>query len=270
MSLFDDPAVTFRLVAAGAGAGIFFMTLRHLAMWRWYSPDGVYPWRLLDERPRAWRERVASRLLEHPGLTAILFMRGAAAAWTAAAALIGPSGAAPVTLLVVTSLLKQWRLRLISEEAEVMNLMILIPLLFHAWRPDDSLVAVAGLWFIGAQVSLAYLGAGLSKLSSTSWRSGVALTRIVDSSLLRNPRMARVLSERRWLGHLLCWGTIGLELLFPLALVLPPLGLAVLLAAGVVFHLSIAVAFGLGSFLWAFLATYPALVFVNRWMSVRL
>jgi vitamin K-dependent gamma-carboxylase-like protein len=269
VSALDDPARAYRIVAAIAGTGVFWITLRHLALWRWFRPDGVYPWRLPGERAATGRRQRPHLLLEHPGLTAVLFVRGAAAAWTAVAAATGAPERLPVTLLLAATLIKKWRLPLISEEAEVMNVMILFPLFFHTWAPHDDVVARAGLWFIAAQVCLAYFGAGFSKLRSASWRSGVALAQILDGSLVRNPRLGRLFNGGA-AGKLACWGTIALELAFPFAPLLPQPALFALLGAGAAFHLAIAATFGLGSFLWAFLATYPAVIFVNaeisRWL----
>ena len=50
----------------------------------------------------------------------------------------------------------------------------------------------------------------------------------------------------------------------PLAMFAPPAVLMVFLAAGLVFHVGIAAAMGLGSFLFAFVATYPALIYVSQ------
>jgi hypothetical protein len=260
----DDAAGAYRWMAVLTGSGIFWSACRLVALWRWYGPGGFYPWKFPDERPQTRAGRLAALVLEHPGLTILLGIRGLSGAWTSVAALLGYPTLVPVTLLLVTTLVKKWRLRWISEEAEVMNTIILFPLAFHVWRPDDMFVAHAGLWFISGQVCLAYFGAGWSKLRAAAWTMGVALTRILDGSALRSPALAAALARRPGLGRLLCRATIALELLLPLGPLLPRPALLILLGAGGVFHVSIAVLLGLGSFMWAFLATYPALLFTNR------
>lgn len=259
-----EAAHAYQWIAVLAGIGIFWSGCRHVALWRWYRPNGLYPWRFPDDRPQTPAGRLAAAVLEHPGLTLILGARGLAGAWTGVAALLELPMLVPVTLLLATTLIRKWRLRWMSEEAEVMNMIILVPLTFHVWRPGDEFVAVAGLWFISAQVCLAYFGAGWSKLRSETWTTGVALTRILAGSMLRSPALARALAARPGLERRLCRGTIALELLLAVAPIGPPPALRILLAAGGAFHATIAVVLGLGSFMWAFLATYPALLFTNR------
>ena len=57
------------------------------------------------------------------------------------------------------------------------------------------------------------------------------------------------------------WFVIAFEVTFPLALVLGPTGVAVYAAVGALFHVSNAVLMGLNTFVWAFVATYPAVLF---------
>jgi hypothetical protein len=269
VNLPGSPDSAYRIIGILAGAGIFWSTLRHIVT-RHYGPDAIYPWRLGDQRPTGWWERVAARLLEYPGLSLILLLRSLAGLWTSASSLIDTPAAPAVTLLLLTSLIKAWRLRLINEDAEVMNLTVLFPLAFHTWQRNDSILAAAGLWFICVQLCIAYLSSGLSKLNSSAWKKGVALTHIYDGSLLRNPAMARSLNDRPRLAQLLCWSTMALEILFPIALFAPPPFMLMFLAAGAVFHLGVAITFGLGSFMWAFLAAYPAVAFVNGSISAAL
>ena len=69
--------------------------------------------------------------------------------------------------------------------------------------------------------------------------------------------------RRRGVGVALCWSVIVMETLFPLCLVVPqPWGWP-FLGWGVAFHLLCAVIMGLNSFFWAFVATYPALLYAS-------
>ena len=54
------------------------------------------------------------------------------------------------------------------------------------------------------------------------------------------------------------WAVIVFELLFPLALVAPNSLMFSLFAIGAIFHLGNALVMGLNTFLWTFLAAYPA------------
>jgi hypothetical protein len=263
---FDDARSALRLTAALASAGIVLVSIRHVSLWRWYTPNGVYPWRFPDERPSSRGARIAAVILEHPGLTLLLALRGGSAIWTiVAASAAGPLGM-PVTILLITTLVKKWRLRLMGDEAEVMSSVVLFALAFHAWRPHDQVVAEIVAWFIAAQLCLAYFGAGLAKLDSPAWRRGDALARLFAGSALRNPALADWLLRHPVAGRLASHAAIGLQLGFWIGLLVPP-ALPVFLAAGFLFHLGIGLALGLWSFLWAFVAAYPAAVFVASRVS---
>jgi hypothetical protein len=76
----------------------------------------------------------------------------------------------------------------------------------------------------------------------------------------------RFVNGRPWLCVALAWAVIFSECLFPLSLAVPmPVALA-LLAGGVAFHVTSGVVMGLNTFIWSFLATYPAIL----WCHARL
>jgi hypothetical protein len=123
----------------------------------------------------------------------------------------------------------------------------------------DRLAAVAGLWFIALQAVLAYAVAGVSKLLSPRWRSGNALKSILATQSYGNPTLLRATEMFPALARLLSWAVIVWECLFPLVLLAPAHARAVLLGAGILFHLSMAAVMGLHLFIWGFGAAYPAL-----------
>ncbi|WP_412079587.1 hypothetical protein ACLF6K_39310 (plasmid) [Streptomyces xanthophaeus] len=131
----------------------------------------------------------------------------------------------------------------------------------------DPRIAQAGLYFIGAQACLAYSAAGIAKLISPEWRSGVAIRGILSTRTYGLERAARMVQRHPVLALGLASTTIAFECAFLFAPVLPSAALLFLLVVAAAFHASTAVAMGLNGFLWAFVATYPAIVFLNE--SVR-
>lgn len=119
-----------------------------------------------------------------------------------------------------------------------------------------------GLGWIAAQSVLSYFLAGLAKLKNVGWRNGAAL-----QNLLRSDGPYVLLSGVRGLANakpfcvLLGWGVVAFELFFPVVLILPTEGKWVLLGLGLAFHLANAVVLGLNRFVWAWTATYPALLY---------
>lgn len=118
-------------------------------------------------------------------------------------------------------------------------------------------VRVLFLAFIAAQLSLSYFVAGIAKACGSSWRTGVALERILACQHYGFRPIARYLTASRWAGVIGCWLIITFEISFPLVFVLPKPAPYVLLAIGLAFHFGIAVAMGLNDFLPAFAAAYP-------------
>jgi hypothetical protein len=78
-----------------------------------------------------------------------------------------------------------------------------------------------------------------------------------------SPLAARLVKGRCRVCAALAWSIILAECLFPLALLTPfPITL-VLLAAGAAFHIASGVFMGLNTFIWSFLATYPAVLWCH-------
>jgi hypothetical protein len=117
------------------------------------------------------------------------------------------------------------------------------------------------LWFLAAEVALAYFTAGTAKIISRTWRSGDALPGIFATTVYGDEWVGRLLAGKQRLGLVLGWSVITLECTFPLALLgIMPLTY-VLLSLGAGFHVGAAVFMRLNTFLWAFLATYPAVLY---------
>ncbi len=116
------------------------------------------------------------------------------------------------------------------------------------------------LYFLCAELAMAYFAAGYHKLRSGKWRNGEALSCILSTRLFGYRRLANWLASVPWLSAVLCWTVIAWELSFPFVLILPSLIKIPMLAFGVLLHISIAMTMGLNKFLWAFCSLYPAVL----------
>lgn len=121
-----------------------------------------------------------------------------------------------------------------------------------------------GLGWIAAQSVLSYFLAGVGKLRNSAWRDGAALQRLFASngSYVLWPGIRR-LAGAKCLCALLGWGIVLFELTFPAVLLVPLEGRYVFLGLALAFHVANAVVLGLNRFLWAWAATYPALLFFH-------
>jgi hypothetical protein len=138
---------------------------------------------------------------------------------------------------------------------------IAVSLFLASIVPGDAGWTLA-LWFIGAQSCLSYVAAGIAKLASAEWRSGQAIAGIMRTEMYGNAWLHRLATSRPGLGRALAWAVMLFESLFPVALVGPIELTAALLGAGLTFHLANAGFMGLNLFFFAFVAAYPAVLFL--------
>jgi hypothetical protein len=125
----------------------------------------------------------------------------------------------------------------------------------------------AFLWFVAGQACLSYMTAGLAKLGSAGWRDGSHLISIFNTQIYGFPQLATYLSTRPALATLLARFVIFAASCFPLVLLAPrPLAILFLLF-GIMFHATAAVFMGLNTFLWSFLAAYPAIMYCSRFID---
>ncbi len=122
------------------------------------------------------------------------------------------------------------------------------------------------LLFLAAQASLAYATSGGLKLFHRDWWNGSSILYVLSAHDCGVPTLYRLFTRQRSLasiaGVLLVLG----ECLLSLAPLLPLPICALLLAGGVLLHLTLARIFGLNIFVWAFPASYPAAYFISLWL----
>lgn len=183
----------------------------------------------------------------------------------------GESYAAWVVLagLLLTQLFFNRRFRVILANSDYLNLCCLAALAIAAWPGASPTLRLAAAGFMAFQACLGYVASGVDKLTGGNWRDGARLIDIFRNSSHRVPRIGRWLAEHRSAAAALSWGVIGLEVLFPLCLVLPAAGFWSFIVAGALFHASIAGLMALPGFFWAFAATYPAMYVVHEWLAAR-
>lgn len=260
---FRDPNRVFNASAALLGVGQLITTLEFVSARRELDGSGVYPWPVMrltaPPRPAALR-RARDALFGRRGMVALLALRLLSAAtlvfafaeWTML-----------VAVLVLATLLLSFSVRLRWGQEAADDLSVQVALGLAAFAVCRSVGASSvGLYYIAAFSALAYVTAGATKLVESTWRNGVALGRVVNLRSFGAPWAADLLQPRPRLRLALSWAVMLAEMCFPLAVFLPAGGVVAVLAAGLLFHLALAVCMGLNTFVWAFLASYPAILLV--------
>jgi hypothetical protein len=258
----DALLATYRAALALCAVGVGVSTLEYWAVARAFRPDGLYSWDILQLR---YGVPYLSGIVgfHERAVRGLLVGRLAALVLALATPLGGPWFSGAMGLLVVTNLVFSWRRGFGDDGSDQMTAMILLTFFLCVGPHSTPFILKTGLWFIALQACLAYTTAGLAKLGSPTWRRGEAVHRIFSTRTYGLQAAARLLEPRRWLRLALCWIVILMETLFPLSLLLPTPWTWIFLGWGALFHLLCAVVMGFNSFLWAFVTTYPAIVYAS-------
>jgi hypothetical protein len=173
---------------------------------------------------------------------------------------IFPTNSALLIASALLLLIQMKRHYMSYDGADEMIFLCLIAL-FVGRIMDASRIAV---FFLAAEASLAYLVAGMYKAFSPYWKKGQALLLITRTNLFGQEDVARILQRHLAVTRNFEFVFVLWESTFPIALVAPPKLLVLILAVGLIFHISCAWVMGLNTFLWAFAATYPCVIYANQ------
>jgi hypothetical protein len=253
--------VSVRLLALGS----LIAAAEDLAAYGVFSDHRLLSWKVVRLRARwtaaGWSGCTADFLFGERAFRWLVVVRLVAAAgllctpgsWGLRTPLLG--------LLALSTLAYNVRAPYGLDGSHQMLVVIAVSLFLASIVPGDVGWMLA-LWFIGAQSCLSYAAAGMAKLASAEWRSGQAIQGIMRTDMYGNAWLHRLATSRPGAGKALAWAVILFESVFPVALVGPIELTVALLAGGLTFHLANAGFMGLNLFFFAFVAAYPAVLFL--------
>lgn len=123
---------------------------------------------------------------------------------------------------------------------------------------DADLGARAGLWYVCIQSVTSYFMSGTVKLLRPEWRSGRAMIIFLNAAIYGPLPPRHWLSQRFW-AVIGSWAFILWECAFPLALLSPMHAVGFCVIASL-FHFLVFWFFGLNRFFWAWIASFPAII----------
>jgi hypothetical protein len=269
-----DSLETFRYVTYIYVAAVVVTTLEYLSIMDEFSERGFYSWKLFRATGPSWRTprplaHAQSLIFGKVGTGTLLVLRLLAAL---------PAALLPVAtwpqwlamgVLATVSAALAFRQKFGEDGADQMTLIVGSTCFLAAGPFQSPTVMKAGLWFLALQAVLAYSSSGIAKLVSPIWRGGSAIGLILNTASYGSREVGLLITKYPAMGRLVTWGVIGFEVAFPMILFLPRPLVLLGLGIGAVFHVSIAVVMGLNNFLWAFLSTYPALLYVSHVIANR-
>ncbi|MEP6717029.1 MAG: hypothetical protein ABJC09_15775 [Terriglobia bacterium] len=254
----EATALTARLCCVARAICLLEWALNRREM----RPGGVLNWSIAGLVDFSAHGLVKSRLealtarLSHRAFLALLVLDGL----VTTALFIFPAN--PILLGAAASLLliQMKRHYLCYDGADEAVFFCLMALTVGKITGADRLTA----WFIAAEACLAYLVAGIYKAASPFWKGGQALLLITRTRLFGREDVAKILRRHVRITAASEFAIVFWESVFPIALFVPPEVLIPILAVGLFFHLSCAWIMGLNTFLWAFGAMYPCVIFANQ------
>ncbi len=166
-------------------------------------------------------------------------------------------------VLALTSVIESYRCPYGNDGADQMSAVICGYRAVTGLIPDHSLSDDIYLRAVNAQTFLAYLTPGLAKLISSSWLSGTALQRVLETSQYGSSAIAVQLRRYPGLSKALTWITIVWETAFPLVYLLPARLVNPALGAVKLFHAGVALTMDLPRFFWSFSAAHSAVLYIT-------
>lgn len=162
--------------------------------------------------------------------------------------------------LLLTQLLLAFRFKgTFNGGSDYMTLLTIAALFSASLSPNNKLFFIPFM-YLAVQVILSYFLAGVAKLRDKEWRDGPAICNIINGPNFAPPDIFKFLVKNKIVAFFICWMIIGFELLLPLIVFFP--GKIFLVLMGLFFfHLINFFIFGLNRFVFAWVATYPALIY---------
>ncbi len=263
---FDDPFTCIHWIARLHGLAVCVVTLELLGAHRIFSRSGPQSWEIVSQCLPG---------IKASGLYPLFFSYPAFCGWLAARSAAGavlfftpsdPRFAIPslAVILLVHTLYDIRSLGFVGSVTLQMLGVITGALLLRAFAWDSDLATRAVVIFIGVNAALAYFFSALWKLQDKYWRSGEQIFNVYNNGSLGRASLARFFHERPGLTRVLTWSTIGVELIFPLVLIVGSPACYVFIGWSYCFHVFNWAALGLRGFTLTFAATWPAMIYVSR------
>jgi hypothetical protein len=173
-------------------------------------------------------------------------------------------------VILLFNMLFSYRNSIGREGADYIHNILCFSLLIVFLFKNQKLIEEYSLIFIAVQALFSYWASGMFKLISPAWRNGIAIYTIFNLKTWGNRRLS-IMVERNnyWLGKIFSWLVILLLVLTPFSTLLSPAYCMCFLAGCAIFHLANAFIMGLNKFFWAFIATYPAIIYLCTIVSLK-
>jgi len=169
-----------------------------------------------------------------------------------------------LALILALTMLISFRAGFIHTGATELTSITLFIICISSFFHSPAVISL-GLCAIALQTIICYAVNGLVKAMERKWRSGEYLAGIAQTTSFSISPIRTIVSkiDRKYIGYVSVL-VISFEIGFILTPFLPLPVLIGVLLIGIAFHLYNSIVMGLGTFFWVFIATYPAIIYLNQ------
>lgn len=268
MEALKNGALTLQWTMLVACIGLAIQTLEDLTRFNVYTDTGILSWKITQAQ-FSWsfsklKGRVLDFILNESAFKALLIIRLFTIATVICTAILGGNRVifASTSFIILLSLIAH-SLRTIYglDGTHQLYIVIFAGTCIASSFPEESIAFKSAIGFIALQTVISYFSSGVHKLRSVIWRSGDAVVGIFSARMYGNRWVYLILQKFGLLAFVLSWSIIVFEISFVFVFIGEPKLTIFMLLSGIAFHLSTAVFMGLNNFLFAFLSTYPAIIY---------
>ena len=260
-----DIHTTYRAILLILSIGLSIAALEDLKAWSVFHSKGLLSWKV-SRLSSKWLakgplSKVLDILLDDKGFKTTIFLRIGGSGLLFLLALINLIFPFLLGALLFLNVLIAIRSPYSLDGAYQMNLILLFALSIGAAFGIESQVSILCLWFVVAELIVAYFISGITKLFSPIWRKPYALNVIFSTRTYGHGGFYQLIQKSDVVAIVASWSVFLFEALFFTVFFFPSQYAGVFLIIGASFHFFNAFFMGLNSFFFAFLATYPALLY---------
>ena len=245
---------------------VIVATAELLKLRRQYSDVGLLAWQIQRMGPKLAIYAKKLRLdfvCRYPNVLVVLLLR--LLCGIAIPVLILTHHSVLLLLLIITAigLIMQVRNSQSNDGSDQMAVVCFIALTLANVINTDLSKSFA-LFFIAAQSSLAYGTSGFLKMQKKGWYTGEYATEVLKTSSYGDKNVLEIALKRRPVAKVLGIMVVYGDCLLSISFAFPPNICIFILFFGVFLHIGIGRIMGLNTFMWSYIATYPAILYVSH------
>lgn len=264
--VFDNSSVMFRLTLSIASIGIIISGLEWLSCYPLFKNDHIFSWTVRKIRTQTFiKNKLYDRIYSYPNVMVLIVAQVIGAVILLLfneLRVILLLGSGVIALATIIFSLRAYA----GYTGADQMLKIIFITGFLSYLAGTQLALTIGMLFISGQLIIAYGTPGILRLFEKEWKNGNQLLLIARQHTYGNRMVYGFLKKYKLARLFGAWSIMFFEFGAVFALCLPLNYLLIYLLFGVFFHLTNAFVMGLNTFTWAFVATYPAFIWVSLFL----